>query len=296
MLRCSLWLFRNLPEYTGCPVFHSNKLVVYLTPEKAYDYVGKESVVIVEDIQSESVEGGGSGGSRTQSAALLQCFDTNTSTKKQSPNRQAIEKDLLYLYLVIAFEVGGDLYVLGTMLILMKNQFLEGVRTVAPRLYIGSYHNIQLVANEHSPTEGNMYRSPYAEDSWNLSSEIIDWCNRLLSLYRNNFCKRLPGLRRLALVLYGPTRTGKTECAWSLGNHIFFSGRFKVLRYRDTYEYVVFDDVEFSCLDVVKFWFGNQLEFTSMDKCCKKTKIFHSQPVIGFFNHDSHLASWADSE
>ncbi|PUU82246.1 hypothetical protein B9Z19DRAFT_1121009 [Tuber borchii] len=46
--------------------------------------------------------------------------------------------------------------------------FLENVRNVAPRLYIGSYNNLRLVAKKHFPDEDVIYRSPYPVDSWRV--------------------------------------------------------------------------------------------------------------------------------
>ncbi|PUU76055.1 hypothetical protein B9Z19DRAFT_1130377 [Tuber borchii] len=51
--------------------------------------------------------------------------------------------------------------------------FLEGVRTVAPRLYIGSFHNVQLVADRHYATDEEEYISPYPVDSWIVPNEMI---------------------------------------------------------------------------------------------------------------------------
>ncbi|PUU72493.1 hypothetical protein B9Z19DRAFT_1069720 [Tuber borchii] len=156
-----------------------------------------------------------------------------------------------------------------------KDQFLENIRNVAPRLYMRSYNKLQLVAEHHYPSKPVIYRSPDPADSWRLIEKISNWCNTCHSLYSDDSCKGIEGLRPLSLILYGGTRTGKRE--WR-------------------YKYLVLGDVELSRMDILKCWFGSQREFTSTDKYCRKKHIIHSRPVIGCFNEDTRFGIWADSE
>ncbi|PUU75498.1 hypothetical protein B9Z19DRAFT_1131208 [Tuber borchii] len=54
--------------------------------------VGTDSGVVVEDFEGESIEGGASGGSGTQSAALLQCFDEGTKEQVSDPTSPVPEQ------------------------------------------------------------------------------------------------------------------------------------------------------------------------------------------------------------
>ncbi|KAG0634272.1 hypothetical protein HOY80DRAFT_1099626 [Tuber brumale] len=177
-----------------------------------------------------------------------------------------------------------------------KQQFLDDLRLAAPRLYLASYNNVRCVAEQHYPTVETEYLSPYGSSSWKLPTVVEDWCGNFLSMYNNDSCKGFLGVRPLSLVLYGPTRTGKTAWARSLGSHLYFSGMFNLSLYREMYRYVVFDDVEFSRMDIFKCWFGAQEEFTATDKYCKKTQVKHGRPMIGCFNRDPRDYSWADRE
>jgi len=57
-------------------VFHPNLQIVYRTPERAWDYVGKEGDVCVEDFGMEDCEVGA--GARKLQAAWLACLDALT--------------------------------------------------------------------------------------------------------------------------------------------------------------------------------------------------------------------------
>ncbi|KAG0635550.1 hypothetical protein HOY80DRAFT_1093090 [Tuber brumale] len=178
----------------------------------------------------------------------------------------------------------------------LGKKFLDDLRLAAPRLYLASYNNVRCVAEQHYPTVETEYLSPYGSSSWKLPTVVEDWCGNFLSMYNNDSCKGIFGVRPLSLVLYGPTRTSKTAWARSLGSHLYFSGMFNLSLYREMYRYVVFDDVEFSRMDIFKCWFGAQEEFTAMDKYCKKTLVKHGRPLIGCFNRDPRDYSWADRE
>ncbi|KAG0637881.1 hypothetical protein HOY80DRAFT_1081612 [Tuber brumale] len=153
-----------------------------------------------------------------------------------------------------------------------KQHFLDDLRLAAPRLYLASYNNVRCVAEQHDPTVETKYLSPYGSSSWNLPTAVEDWCENFLSMYNKDSCNGFLSVRPLSLVLYGPTRTGKTAWACSLDSHIYFSGMFNFSLYREMYRYVVFDDVEFSRMDIFKCWFWAQEEFTATDKYCKKTQ------------------------
>ena len=79
--------------------------------------------------------------------------------------------------------------------------------------------------------------------------------------------------RKKSLVLWGPTRMGKTLLARCFGKHSYFGGLFNLDQYDKTAEYAVFDDLHggMEFFHSYKQWLGGQKEFTSTDKY-RKTK------------------------
>ena len=153
-----------------------------------------------------------------------------------------------------------------------------------PRLYVSSFNNVRSVAEHHFPAVEAVYESVY--DSWNVPGVLSEWAE----------CIGEDVDRPLSLVIWGPSRTGKTEWARSLGNHVFFSGMFDLSVLRSEYDYVVFDDVSFTSMDFFKCWFGAQKEFSVTDKYMRKQRIMHGKPCVGCFNHDIRAMLWADIE
>ena len=46
------------------------------------------------------------------------------------------------------------------------------------------------------------------------------------------------------MILWGPTRTGKTLLSRSFGRHSYFSGLFNIDNIDDDADYAVFDDIQ----------------------------------------------------
>jgi len=74
---------RFLDVQCGDRVYHANIQIGYRTLERAWDYVGKEGDVVVEDFGRESYEMGP--GSLQSQAAWLACFDAPTKDELGSP-------------------------------------------------------------------------------------------------------------------------------------------------------------------------------------------------------------------
>jgi len=150
------------------------------------------------------------------------------------------------------------------------------------RFYLSFFNNLQSVAEHHYRPAVEEYRSSY--DDWNVPGDLSEWAE----------CVGEDVDRPRSLVVWGPSRTGKTEWARSLGNHVFFSGMFDLSVWRGDCDYVVFDDVSFTSMDFFKCWFGAQKEFSVTDKYMRKRRIMHGKPCVGCFNHDIRAMSWAD--
>lgn len=83
--------------------------------------------------------------------------------------------------------------------------------------------------------------------------------------------------RRKSLVLWGPSLKGKTLWARSLGNHLYFRGKFngKEARAKErSVDYAVFDDMEggLKFFPGWKHWLGCQIWFN--------IRVFHQDPPL----------------
>ncbi|UJO02129.1 Rep [Bat associated gemykibivirus 1] len=95
------------------------------------------------------------------------------------------------------------------------------------------------------------------------------------------------GDRKKSLVLYGPSRMGKTLWARSLGNHAYFGGLFSMDEPLDDVAYAVFDDFGgLKFLPTYKFWLGHQKEFYVTDKYKGKQLVVWGKPSIWLNNVD----------
>jgi len=93
------------------------------------------------------------------------------------------------------------------------------------------------------------------------------------------------------VVIWGPTRTGKTTLARSLGNHIFFGGLFSggaaMAGLRDA-EYAVFDDIRggIKFFPGFKDWLGCQSNFMVKQLYREPVLIKWGRPAIWLSNSD----------
>ncbi|UDN67426.1 replication-associated protein [robinz virus RP_99] len=94
-----------------------------------------------------------------------------------------------------------------------------------------------------------------------------------------------------SLVLYGPSRTGKTTWARSLGKHVFFGGAFSgsaALSVDDDVKYAVFDDMRggISFFHGWKDWLGAQQEFMVKQMYADPVLFKWGRPTIWCANKD----------
>ncbi|ANN22659.1 replication initiation associated protein [Gemycircularvirus HV-GcV2] len=92
--------------------------------------------------------------------------------------------------------------------------------------------------------------------------------------------------RRRSLVLYGPTRLGKTLWARALGSHAYFGGLFSLDESLEDVDYAVFDDMQggLKFFHAYKFWLGAQSQFWATDKYKGKRLIHWGKPSIYIAN------------
>lgn len=74
-------------------------------------------------------------------------------------------------------------------------------------------------------------------------------------------------------MLVGPTKTGKTAWARSLGRHMYFRGDFRLSDWDQDASYVIFDDMEMEKIPSWKVWLGSMGEMVLYDRYCPKTRL-----------------------
>lgn len=96
--------------------------------------------------------------------------------------------------------------------------------------------------------------------------------------------------RPKTLILWGPTRTGKSLLARALGKHMYHSGKFNINVCTTDVDYAIFDDLKdgFNSPNFdYKAWMGGQNEFTIDGKWMRETKfVWNSKPCIYICNRD----------
>lgn len=94
----------------------------------------------------------------------------------------------------------------------------------------------------------------------------------------------------MSLVLYGPTRTGKTTWARSLGKHIYMCGlySYKEAKKAGDVEYAIFDDIQggIKFFHGFKNWFGCQTQFQIKGLYRDPELITWGKPSIWLANTD----------
>jgi len=92
-------------------------------------------------------------------------------------------------------------------------------------------------------------------------------------------------VRGQSLILWGPTRLGKTLWARSLGKHVYYGSNFNLNKPVDDVEYAIFDDLGgLKYLPTWKAWLGQQAQFEATDKYKGKKSIKWGRPTIWLNN------------
>lgn len=104
-----------------------------------------------------------------------------------------------------------------------------------------------------------------------------------------------PQPRPRSLIIFGPTKTGKTLLARSMGKHVYFHTDFNLNVLKSDVEYAVFDDIRKGLPGIdFKAWLGGQHEFTTSDKYRAKKKVIWGKPSIFLSNKNPLEAKGLD--
>lgn len=167
-------------------------------------------------------------------------------------------------------------------------EYLSILRAEAPKEFILWQQSIQSfgiaqfnTVVPYQPTYTTFARLPQA---------LLDYCS--------GYMERPRPERPATLYLCGPSRTGKTEWARSLGNHVYCHSYYSLeefIKNKDC-DYAVFDDIPYERFPAFKAFVGCQKEFFLTDKYRKKTKIIWGKPSIILVNPDMDYGSHMDKD
>ncbi|EGO20879.1 hypothetical protein SERLADRAFT_441268 [Serpula lacrymans var. lacrymans S7.9] len=156
-----------------------------------------------------------------------------------------------------------------------RDEYEERVQTFGPYDWVVNHDKIINYADKHWPVEPEQYVSEFTEFP-HLTEEMRDWVT-------NEMPKRD---RPKSLVVWGPTRTGKTEWARSLGRHTYMNGLFNADDIDEASDYIVLDDISLEHFPNYKSWFGAQKQFVVTDKYKSKRTVKWGKPCIWLSNEN----------
>jgi len=168
-----------------------------------------------------------------------------------------------------------------------EEEFLSLVLQYKPRDYALNLERLEYVARKRFKPAEPEYVPVFS--AFNIPDILEAWlCG---SLQRPFWSGRFTGL-----FLIGPTRTGKSEWARSLGLHTYWQSMFALDEYRGGI--CIFDDVKWDHVPAKKCFFGGQRNpFMVSDKYRKKTRLSLEAPCIFICNpEDSPFMNMAPEE
>lgn len=125
-----------------------------------------------------------------------------------------------------------------------KEEALKVIRRHNPRDYILNMRNLDYAFDKHFEVREELAGPAFAREAFtSVPIELDNW-------YANELCGGQQ--RPKSLILVGPSRTGKTSWARSLGEHVYIMSQLipAALKNRPrTCKYIVFDDIEQGTLD-----------------------------------------------
>lgn len=152
-----------------------------------------------------------------------------------------------------------------------REEFMARAMEISPRDYYLNLERLEYAANARFQSVVPAYTSQFTFSS--VPHVVQQWLDQLNEV------------RPKSLILWGPTRTGKTALARSLGEHMYFNGLFNIDIWNGNAKYAIFDDIfDWSKFSQYKQWLGSQYEFTATDKYRKKRQLIWGKPCIVLSN------------
>jgi hypothetical protein len=153
-------------------------------------------------------------------------------------------------------------------------------------------------SESRSGTESSQMGSP--PESSEFAVDVLDLDEQFRYAQKKRRCDlplNQPQARPKSLVLWGPTRTGKTLFARSLGRHIYHATEFNLSVHDDTMDYAIFDDMKDGLVTKgfnYKCWLGGQHQFNCTDKYAHKQVVVWGKPSIYIANQNPFDSKRAD--
>nr|AYP64184.1 replication associated protein [Alfalfa leaf curl virus] len=158
-----------------------------------------------------------------------------------------------------------------------KSEFLSRCRTEQPYTYATQLRNLEYMASREWPEPPTLYQPRWTHFP-SVPESIKQWADE-------NIFTQKPD-RPLTLIIEGPSKTGKTAWARSLGRHNYFCGGVDFSFWDNHASYNVIDDIPFQFLPCKKELLGSQKDFTVNEKYRKKTRVAGGIPTIVLCNPD----------
>ena len=159
---------------------------------------------------------------------------------------------------------------------------------VDPSGYIYNHINGEIGLMSHYEKKPKKYVSVFEKGSFILPMEVECWIDEYVF---GDVC-----LRPKSLILWGPTRLGKTQLARSIGEHWYMNWDWDVSQVREDVKYGIVDDMDIKKFPYWKPLLGCQEQFTVADKYHKKKQLSFGKPVIWLCNEDPSTWKGIDLE
>lgn len=156
------------------------------------------------------------------------------------------------------------------------DEFFDKVKSVAPRDYCLNLQRLEYTAAKLFPAKIE-YESEFVFNDLHLPQDLIQWRD----------VARFDGTRPMSLILCGPSRTGKTEWARSLGPHTYWYGQINIDTWNDDMEYLILDDFSADITKFLPLWkglFGAQRELNLTQKYRGISRKKYGKPCIFLCN------------
>nr|WKU84403.1 replication-associated protein [Panicum streak virus] len=163
-----------------------------------------------------------------------------------------------------------------------REEYLSLVQSSLPYDWATKLSYFEYSASRLFPDIAEPFTSPHpASDPDLLCNETLqDWLEP-------NIYQITPGARKTSLYIVGPTRTGKTSWARSLGRHNYWQNNIDWSSYDEEALYNVVDDIPFKFCPCWKQLVGCQTDYIVNPKYGKRRKVAKkSIPTIILANED----------
>lgn len=151
--------------------------------------------------------------------------------------------------------------------------FMDLARSISPRDYYLNHSRLRETAQHLFKRSKTVFEPRYT--TFKHVDVLADWYSEHLQLPRQHD-------RPKSLIIVGPSKSGKTAWARSLGRHMYFNGRFNINNWDDDAQYAIFDDfADWSTFHgIYKQFLGAQFQFDLTGKYARERQVTWGKPTI----------------